>query len=373
MGFPHGEGKMWSYDDKCESSLIGVVNYDQGKPMGYYYRASGNPVIEGNFTFGNFKNHKNFVLKYGQSPHGYACVDAVDAKSLFHFSYLSDFYDDSNEFRMQQFKCTPYVNPVIRYKTNQPSFDVYVTDSLKISWGNKVLLKGKEYIWKNGSLAKFNEYNWNSYLRKEENYLEKSEEYEYHCGYAVHKIKERVDHKVHDGFFRVSSDNYKGQGVPAFPDWEIESLPKSSFELDTFLYHDYKTFSAYAGGLFKHGYYTNEWKYDKIEMANFEIPYYLAEGEYYFGKKTGTWKYFIFINRKKILIGTVDYKIGKNPALAGFAYGKDFCKFCDYSWSSDIGLSRIEGKVQIYNLDGTVYLGYEYVNDQPVRLIKKTK
>lgn len=40
MGFPHGEGKRWSYNNKCESRLIGIVNYDMGKPNGYYKKVN---------------------------------------------------------------------------------------------------------------------------------------------------------------------------------------------------------------------------------------------------------------------------------------------------------------------------------------------
>lgn len=312
------------------------------------------------------QKQKNTILKYDSPTHyGRTCVTSLDAKNIFYIDYPKNLGVDE-----QKLKCPySYLKDSI---AGPPSYKISIKDSLRILREEDDLLKDEEFIWKNGLLVKFNEYHNDDYLPKEENYLQRSIEYDYYCGYAIYKFKERITHSVDDYFFTVHSSTKTGLDGPVLPNWEIESFPFSSFSLDTTLYIDYKKIGTIYGE-YKHGYYKNEWNPGTFKIGDFQIPYYLAEGEYYFGKKTGTWKYFVFIDHKKILIGSEDYKIVKTPDLEKFIIGKDFCGFCDYTFSNNLNDSRVDGNVQLYNLDGTIYLGYSYKNNQPVKLLVKPK
>lgn len=391
LGFPNGRGYKYATDSSeirsaCfidnKGLLVTSINYENGIPCGRYEQglrdSNIGEAILANLDFAQYYVEKP-NLKYGNPTIRAGLRKYVEGIDVLSLLYNRDFvyrFDIQSKYWPHQLQChtlNPKYFGLTYSNLSEPLTFVTIKDTFirfsGLVGGN--LVKKEESHWKDGHCLKFIEYNYSYQNRLDDNYVKKEVEYEYHKGYLLGYVKENFRLKL-TSRFEVKQYHNVGDLID-LSGWDISKSYRNQIFLDTSFYFNYSCLLT-PKGIFKHGYYDNEWGFGEVESSKFSIPYYLSEGEYYFGNKAGTWKYYILVKNQKVLIASVDYKVVKNSKALSFVARKDYSDFCSGDWQpTDIGArtsSIIEGKMLFYNSDGSLYMGYNYINGYSVGLIK---
>lgn len=219
---------------------------------------------------------------------------------------------------------------------------------------NRILLEMDTFQYYKGYMYQINKklanVNENGHIFSSEDFYSTFEGFENKLPESTYGYKEHASESYKDSINRIS----------VFPFIYIESK---------YISHQYTTLNLYEGD-YLHGFNVH-FDLFRIDIENkFSATANYAEGEYFFGEKTGVWNYYIYNNDIKKKIASEKYVLKKPPLLANFKLGLPINGFnCDYGVKIEDPL--VTEKV-IYNYEnGNIIIGFYY--DQNGNVIKIVK